>query len=87
MNKKLQNITLSVVGVTFNNEDGTNRGEIIKGLIKDMPVFLEREPNNKYDKNAVAVMTLAGQIGYIGKDYASIISEMMDGGRKFKKRT
>lgn len=81
---KLQNITLKVVGVTFTNEDtGTPRQQIISQCTKDTAVFLEREPTNKYDKNAVKVITLMGQVGYIGKDYASILSEMMDTGRKF----
>lgn len=81
---KLQNITLKVVGVTFTNEDtNTPRQQILSQCTKDTAVFLEREPNNKYDKNAVKVMTLMGQVGYIGKDYAAIISEMMDAGRNF----
>lgn len=81
---KLQNITLKVVGVTFTNEDtGTPRQQVISKCTKDTAVFLEREPNNKYDKNAIKVMTLMGQVGYIGKDYASILAEMMDAGRKF----
>lgn len=81
---KLQNITLKVVGVTFTNEDtGTPRQQVISQCTKDTAVFLEREPNNKYDKNAIKVMTIMGQVGYIGKDYASILAEMMDAGRKF----
>ena len=82
---KLQNIKLKVVGVTFTNEDtGTPRQSILAQLDTSSAVFLEREPNNKFDKNAVKVMTLHGQVGYIGKDYASILAEMMDAGRIFK---
>lgn len=82
---KLQNIKLKVVGVTFTNEDtGTPRQSILAQLDTSSAVFLEREPNNKFDKNAVKVMTLHGQVGYIGKDYASILAEMMDVGRIFK---
>ena len=82
---KLQNIKLKVVGVTFTNEDtGIPRQKILSQLDNSSAVFLEREPNNKFDKNAVKVMTLIGQVGYIGKDYASILSEMMDAGRVFK---
>ncbi len=82
---KMQNIKLKVVGVTFTNEDtNTPRQSILAQLDTASAVFIEREPNNKYDKNAVKVMTLLGQVGYIGKDYASIMCEMMDAGRTFK---
>ena len=82
---KLQNVKLKVVGVTFTNEDtATPRQSILAKLDTSSAVFLEREPNNKFDKNAVKVMTLHGQVGYIGKDYASILAEMMDAGRTFK---
>lgn len=82
---KIQNVKLKVVGVTFTNDDtGTPRQSILAQLNTESAVFLDREPNNKYDKNAVKVMTLLGQVGYIGKDYAQIIAEMMDSGRKFR---
>lgn len=84
---KLQNIKLKVVGVTFINEDtGKSRQNILSKLNEESAVFLEREPNNKYDKNAVKVVTLLGQVGYIGKDYASIMAEMMDAGKIFRAR-
>lgn len=82
---KLQNIRLKVVGVTFTNEDtGISRQQVLSSLDPCSAIFLEREPNNKHDKNAIKVMSLNGQIGYVGKDYASILSEMMDAGRSFK---
>lgn len=82
-NEKLQNIKLKVVGVTFNNDDGTSRQEIIKAMTKDAPVTLTREPNNKYDPNAIMVSSIDGQVGYIGKEYVKILAPMMDNGRKF----
>ena len=82
---KIQNVKLKVVGVTFTNEDtGVPRQSILAQLNTESAVFLDREPGNKFDKNAVKVVTLLGQVGYIGKDYASIIAEMMDSGRKFR---
>lgn len=80
---KLKNVKLKVVGVTFDNPDGTNRQKILSMLDTNSLVMLEREPDNKFDKNAVKVMTMFGQVGYIGKDYASILAEMMDTGRTF----
>ena len=84
---KLQNIKLKVVGVTFTNEDtGVPRQSILAQLGTSSAVFLEREPNNKFDKNAVKVMTLHGQVGYIGKEYTEIIAPMMDSGIAFSAR-
>ena len=80
----LKNVKLKVVGVTFVNEDsGKSRQSIISQLDENAAIFLQREPTNKYDKNAIRVMTLYGQVGYIGRDYAGILSEMMDAGRTF----
>lgn len=46
--------------------------------IKD-EVFLIREPNNHFDKNAIAVYNKNNQLlGYIRKDYASIYAEKID---------
>ena len=86
--EKIKNVDLKVVGVTFKNEDGTSRGDIIRELserFKGMhpDVLLEREYDNKFDKNAIKVIADGKQIGYIGKDYAQILAEFMDAGRKF----
>lgn len=83
---KIQNVVLSVVGVTFPNDDGSNRGTIISELMHDdTTVRIEREPNNQYDRNAIKVVANdLGQIGYIGKDYAAILAPMMDNGDKFE---
>lgn len=80
---KIQNVDLKVVGVTFKNEDtGEKRADIIRELAhkkqNDIKVELVREPNNKYDMNAVKVFADSKQIGYIGKEYAQIIAPLMD---------
>ena len=80
---KIQNVDLKVVGVTFKNEDtGEKRADIIKELMDrdpaSIPIKLEREPDNKYDMNAVKVYADNRQIGYIGKEYAQIIAPLMD---------
>lgn len=82
---KIKNVDLKVTGVTFKNEDGTSRGDIIREMSKnpDNTITLEREPNNQFDANAIKVFANNKQIGYIGKDYASILAGMIDSGRKF----
>lgn len=80
----IKNVKLKVVGVTFTNEDGISRQGIISQLDNDSIVTIRREPTNKFDTNAIAVFTEYGQVGYIGKDYASIIAPMMDAGTQFE---
>lgn len=75
----IKNVKLKVVGVTFEG-----RQEIIKQLNKNDIITIRREPTNKFDTNAIAVWSEKGQVGYIGKDYASILSPMMDAGTKFE---
>ena len=65
---------IPVVGVTFINEEtGINRQDIIKKLGGREQVFLKREPENKHDSNAIAVMLKAKnpkRIGYINRELA-----------------
>lgn len=84
MDNKIKNVKLKVVGVTFSNEDGTSRQDIIENMATNSPIILKREPHNTYDTNAIMVSTMDGQVGYIGKDYASIIAPMMDQGKVFE---
>lgn len=75
----IKNVKLKVVGVTFEG-----RQEIIKQLNKSDIITIRREPTNKFDTNAIAVWSEKGQVGYIGKDYATILAPMMDAGTKFE---
>lgn len=80
---KIQNVDLKVVGVTFTNEDtGEKRADIIRELMnknpEDIKIQLVREPDNKFDINAIKVLANDKQIGYIGKEYATIMAPLMD---------
>ena len=63
-----------VVGVTFSNEDGSSRTEIIAGMTEFDKVCIERDPFNQYDANAVKVCVLKNgekkQIGFLPKGIA-----------------
>lgn len=60
-----------VVGVTFQNPDGTNRQEIISKCKVGEYVLLKRDYDNSYDQYAIAVLRKTGeQIGFIDKDVA-----------------
>lgn len=81
---KVKNVDLKVTGVSFANKDGRKRQDIIKAMTTESTIMLVREPQNEYDIHAIAVMTIDGQIGYINRDNAAVMSEMMDAGIKFE---
>ncbi len=69
-------INTKIVGVTYNNDNGVNRQEIIKGITIDTKIFLQFDKNNQYDKNAIQVILENGfQLGYLNKEIAKQISE------------
>jgi hypothetical protein len=56
----------TIRGVTKQNYDGTERQSLIKKLKPGEELKLVREPNNPYDKYAIAVCRLSGeQLGYV----------------------
>jgi hypothetical protein len=72
-----------VVGVSFNNEDGTSRQKILSKVNKVSEITFVREPNNPYDSSAVAVYADGKQVGYLGNHYAKLIAPELDSGKKF----
>lgn len=91
---------VKLVGVTFTNPDKTSRQKILGTVYdfywteaqeEDIVITLRREPNNKYDSNAVAVHVKAhndeteqwaeGQIGYVPAAQSEFISQALEDGR------
>jgi len=67
-------ISTRVVGVTF---DG--RQEIVAQLHEGDRIWLEREPNNRYDYNAIRVSRSNGeQIGYLNRHLAANLTPYFD---------
>ena len=83
MSDKLRDIKFKVVGVTFRNDDGSSRQDIIANITQDAPISIMREPTNRFDKNAIKVLYVDQQIGYIPREFAQILAPMMDSGRQF----
>lgn len=85
MERQKLSVELKVVGVSFPNEDGTSRQDNIKEMTENEinNLTIQREPNNPYDTNAIMVLNLGKQIGYIGKNFASIIAPLIDQGVQF----
>src|SRR5260370_12014420 len=56
----------TIAGVTKQNSDGTDRQKLVKLLKRGETLSLVREPNNPYDKYAIAVFRTSGeQLGYL----------------------
>ena len=79
-----------VVGVTFSNEDGSSRARIIANMSESDKIYLERDPFNQYDSNAVKVCVVKNgekkQIGFLAKDIAAAISPKLRKGICFNIR-
>ena len=64
-------------GSSFNNDDGSSRQENLSKLYNCEYVDLKHDKQNKYDKNAILVISAAGSIGYIPKDQSKKINELI----------
>lgn len=70
-----ETIYTKVVGVTF---DGIQ--SVLPRLHAGMPLIFIREPNNQYDRNAVAVWCSGKKIGHLSRDLAADIAPQIDAG-------
>ncbi|MBQ4479137.1 MAG: HIRAN domain-containing protein [Victivallales bacterium] len=69
----MEAIELKVAGVTFEG-----RQEILKGMMGAPRLArLVREPDNKYDPNAIAVVANGQKIGYIPKAIAGDLAGLL----------
>lgn len=80
-----------VKGVSFSNEDGTQRQRLIQGLTRASKgsywIILTREKDNSFDKNAVRVEAVReggvkNTLGYLPKDMAAALSPAIDSGHE-----
>lgn len=72
---------LRVVGVSFDNDNGTSRQEILAQCQSGDTVTLKRSHSKKYP-NAIEVWTKHGQIGHVSSDVAERLAPDMDSGLK-----
>lgn len=83
----MSNITCKVAGTTFDNRQGyiCNARKA-----KNCYVFLRRDRNNKFDKNAIAVMVKADgkfmQVGFVPATIAKDLAPALDAGAKARVR-
>ena len=78
-NDSSENVSLytKVVGVTFDNIQS-----ILPQLKSGMPLLFIREPQNAYDKNAIAVYCNGYKIGHLSAELAADLAPLIDNGNK-----
>jgi hypothetical protein len=69
-----------VKGVTFKNDNyPIDRQKIIAGLYGKEIIYLKREPDNRFDNNAVAVMLKREKkdfkLGYVRRELAAFLAD------------
>ena len=76
---------MNEIFLSFTDIAGTrycNNQDVFKRLEKNDPLLLEREADNKYDSNAIKVLTADGEkLGYIPKRDNTIFTRLMDAGK------
>lgn len=82
---------IRVVGVTFSNEDGKRRQDLLghiydeywtEGREDEIKIELRHEPDNAYDSNAVGVYCIEpeqskGRLGFVPADQAEFVKEAL----------
>jgi hypothetical protein len=57
------------------------RQEALEVVKPGLEIYLEREPENPHDENAVAIYALGAQIGYVPSSRARMVAEYLDRGK------
>ncbi|MBV8638473.1 MAG: DEAD/DEAH box helicase [Candidatus Eremiobacteraeota bacterium] len=70
-----------LAGVSFEG-----RQDVIAGLRVGVDVQLQRQPENQFDSNAIAVLFGALQLGFINKGIAKHIAPLIDDGARYQAR-
>lgn len=79
---RLQHIFTKVSGVSFPNDDGSERQQIIRHCRQGEILVLQRDPRNPYSPYAIKVLRQTGQqIGHIPEHLAERACDWMDEGR------
>ncbi len=68
-----------VVGVSFEG-----RQDSIAGLSEGVELALQRQPENPYDANAIAVCFGTFQLGFLRREIAARIAPKIDGGTRYR---
>ncbi|MEA1618684.1 HIRAN domain-containing protein [Erythrobacter sp. T5W1-R] len=72
-----------IVGESKNAADGTPRQHLLARVDPADAVTLQRQPENPYDPNAVAVLWEGRDIGFLPREDAATIAPALDEGRPY----
>lgn len=79
MKLKKRTFWINVVGIQYENKDGSSRKKYLLKLTNSDTIKLIREPDNPYDQNAIKLVYGDNfQIGYIPMDKSKIIAPYLD---------
>ena len=70
-------ISFAAAGVNFENPDGVSRQSLIAKMQEYERLILVPEPTNPYDSSAIAIVGSAGTVGYVPKDYLSVVGTLI----------
>jgi hypothetical protein len=73
---------VEVAGESYDNPDGVARRDVIATLKVGDMLQMIREPDNRYDPNAILVQSFQGAIGYVCSRDAAEIAPWMDRGER-----
>jgi len=73
-----------IVAVTFDNEDGTNRQDLINKLNPGDRLYFEQDVDNPNDDYAIAILNVFDEkVGYLAEQYSQEISIRIDEGFQY----
>ncbi len=75
--------TFNIVGESKDAADGTPRQHLLVQVNPGDKVVLQRQPENPYDPNAVAVLWNGKDIGFLPRDDAAALAPALDEGRQY----
>ena len=77
-------VSFEIAGAGFEGRQKTFIDLVVDGSRDDLEVFLERDPKNEYDANAIKVMvknnktSVSGQAGWVPAVFAKALAPVMD---------
>lgn len=74
----------TIAGLSFPNDDGSDRQKILAKCAPREWLTLEPEPANPFDKKAIAILSPHGQVGYLDRRCAQEITNASKDGRRFR---
>ena len=81
-------VSFEIAGAGFEGRQKTFIDLVVDGSRDDLEVFLERDPKNEYDANAIKVRVknnktgVSGQAGWVPAVFAKALAPVMDGRRR-----